>query len=34
VKVTRISVQTQFSDRSKLREVRMTVATYRMEEGE
>ena len=34
VKVTRLSVQTQFSDRTKLREVRMTVATYRMEEGE
>lgn len=34
VKVTRLNVQTQQSDRTKLREVRMTVATYRMEEAE
>lgn len=34
VKVTRLNVQTQQNDRTKLREVRMTVATYRMEETE
>lgn len=34
VKITRLNVQTQQSDRSKIREVRMTVATYRMEEAE
>ena len=34
VKVTRLNIQTQQSDRTKLREVRMTVATYRMEEAE
>jgi hypothetical protein len=34
VKVTRLNIQTQQNDRTKLREVRMTVATYRMEEAE
>lgn len=34
IKVTRLNIQTQQADRTKLREVRMTVATYRMEEAE
>ncbi|MSP71617.1 MAG: hypothetical protein EXR76_05455 [Myxococcales bacterium] len=34
VKVTRLNISTQQSDRQQLREVKLTVATYRLEEAE